>query len=309
MPARMSVASSPNRPRKCTPIGRPSPFHHSGVMDAANRNTFDEHLVADFLPLVPGLTRRLREGGRSPTQAAAPVTPWSLLAREFPASTFTGYDLAADAIERARKEAARDAGLTNVRFEQQDVTAPGPGEPFDAVVSFDTVHNLPDPGGFLSAVHQSLAPGGRFLMIEPQDVQQPGGQHRPSDGAAALRGEHTALPDRLAGRGGLGSAPRSASRRRSNCSPRPASPASRSRRPPAIPWAACSSPPGRRYEEERTCCCSTNSADQPPPMSGFAPADEVFALITDTGQAGRVEHADPPRARTGPAPLGPAPSG
>lgn len=29
--SRMSVASSPNRPRKCTPIGRPSSFHHSGT--------------------------------------------------------------------------------------------------------------------------------------------------------------------------------------------------------------------------------------------------------------------------------------
>ena len=29
--SRISVASSPNRPRKCTPIGRPSPFHYSGT--------------------------------------------------------------------------------------------------------------------------------------------------------------------------------------------------------------------------------------------------------------------------------------
>jgi SAM-dependent methyltransferase len=81
--------------------------------------------------------------------------------------TTSGCDLAADAIERARKEAA-DAGLTNVRFEQQDVAALGPDEPFDAVISFDTVHDLPDPGGFLRAVHRSLAPGGRYLMMEPK---------------------------------------------------------------------------------------------------------------------------------------------
>jgi hypothetical protein len=40
----------------------------------ANRNTFDEHLVADFMPLVPGLAGRLRAGA-SPTPAAAPATP------------------------------------------------------------------------------------------------------------------------------------------------------------------------------------------------------------------------------------------
>src|SRR5215472_7234649 len=34
--------------------------------------------------------------------------------------------------------------------------------------SFDTVHDLPDPAGFLHAVHRSLAPGGHYLMMEPK---------------------------------------------------------------------------------------------------------------------------------------------
>jgi 2-polyprenyl-3-methyl-5-hydroxy-6-metoxy-1,4-benzoquinol methylase len=139
----------------------------TGVMDAANRNTFDEHLVTDFLPLVAGLARRLREGGRVADVGCGTGHALVVLAREFPASTFTGYDLAADAIECARKEAA-DAGLTNVRFERQDVAALDPNEPFDAVISIDTVHDLPDPAGFLRAVHRSLAPGGHYLMMEPK---------------------------------------------------------------------------------------------------------------------------------------------
>jgi hypothetical protein len=52
-----------------------------------------------------------------------------------------------DAIQRARKETA-DEGLANVRLEGQDVTALRPGEPFDGVISFDTVHDLPAPDGF-----------------------------------------------------------------------------------------------------------------------------------------------------------------
>jgi len=36
------------------------------------------------------------------------------------------------------------------------------------VISFDTVHDLPDPGGFLRALHRSLAPGGHYLMMEPK---------------------------------------------------------------------------------------------------------------------------------------------
>ena len=139
----------------------------TSVMDAANRNTFDEHLITGFLPLVPGLTGRLREGARVADVGCGTGHALIVLAREFPASTFTGYDLAADAIECARKEAA-DAGLTNVRFERQDVAALSPDEPFDAVISFDTVHDLPDPAGFLRAVHRSLGAGGHYLMMEPK---------------------------------------------------------------------------------------------------------------------------------------------
>jgi trans-aconitate methyltransferase len=55
-----------------------------------------------------------------------------LLAGAFPASTFVGYDLAADAIARARSEAAA-AGLANARFEVRDATRLAVTEPFDAV--------------------------------------------------------------------------------------------------------------------------------------------------------------------------------
>lgn len=137
------------------------------VMDAANRNMFDEHLIADFLPLVPGLAGRLRAGGRVADVGCGTGHALIVLAREFPEATFTGYDVSADAIGRARKEAA-DEGLANVRFERQDVTALEQVGPFDAVISFDTVHDLADPGGFLRAVHRSLAPGGRYLMMEPK---------------------------------------------------------------------------------------------------------------------------------------------
>jgi hypothetical protein len=41
-----------------------------------------------------------------------------------------------------------------VRFEGQNVKALRPGEPFDGVISFDTVHNLPDPDGFSCTGHR-----------------------------------------------------------------------------------------------------------------------------------------------------------
>lgn len=136
------------------------------VMDAANRNTFDEHLVNDHVPMVPGLDQLLREGGRLADAGCGTGHALVVLAREYPRSTFVGYDSSPDAIDKARAEAS-SAGLGNVRFECADVASITVDEPYDAVITFDTIHDLGDPHGFLLAVHRMLRPGGHYLAAEP----------------------------------------------------------------------------------------------------------------------------------------------
>ena len=70
------------------------------VMDAASRNIYDEHLVDDLLPLVPGLPSLLARGARVADIGCGTGHALVVLAKAFPASTFVGYDLAKDAIER-----------------------------------------------------------------------------------------------------------------------------------------------------------------------------------------------------------------
>ena len=89
------------------------------VMDALGRGTFDELLVDAYLPLVPGLAARLAAGARVADVGCGTGHAMVLLAAAFPASTFVGYDLAEDAVARARSEAAA-AGLANARFEVRD---------------------------------------------------------------------------------------------------------------------------------------------------------------------------------------------
>ncbi len=80
---------------------------------------------------------------------------------------FIGYDTSEPAIARARAEAA-DAALTNATFELRDVAGLTIDEPFDAIMSFDTIHDQADPDAVLSAVHGALVPGGSYLMVEPR---------------------------------------------------------------------------------------------------------------------------------------------
>src|SRR5205823_12845060 len=90
-----------------------------------------------------------------------------VLARAFPASTFTGYDVDEGAIARARAEAA-EAGLTNVAFEVADVATLHVEESLDVVFVFDALHDQVDPTGVLDRIHEALAPGGVFVMKEPR---------------------------------------------------------------------------------------------------------------------------------------------
>jgi SAM-dependent methyltransferase len=137
------------------------------VMDAVSRNGFDEHLVADVLPLVPGLPDRLAAGARVADIGCGTGHAIVVAARVYPASTFIGYDSSEPAIERARAEAA-DADLTNATFELRDVAELTVDEPFDAIMSFDTIHDQADPSRVLKAVHDALVPGGAYLMVEPR---------------------------------------------------------------------------------------------------------------------------------------------
>lgn len=136
------------------------------VMDAAGRGTYGELLVDAWLPLAPGIVDRLTAGARVADIGCGTGYALILMAKAFPASTFVGYDLAEDAIARARAEAAAE-GLANVRFEVCDVATIKVDEPFDLAISLDAIHDQVDPRAVLGRIHAALAPGGTYLMVEP----------------------------------------------------------------------------------------------------------------------------------------------
>jgi len=137
------------------------------VMDAMGRGVFDELLVEAYLPLVPGLAERLAAGARVADVGCGTGHAIVLLAAAFPASSFVGYDLATDAIARARSEAAA-AGLGNATFEVRDAARLAVAEPFDVVFVFDAIHDQAAPAAVLERIHAALAPGGTFVMVEPR---------------------------------------------------------------------------------------------------------------------------------------------
>jgi SAM-dependent methyltransferase len=135
--------------------------------DAGWRLLYDGMLITSFLPLAGDVAARLAEGISAADVGCGTGHAVNVMARAFPRSTFVGYDIGEDAIERARAE-ARAMGLENARFEVLDAAAL-PAEPrHDLITSFDAIHDQRDPAGALSAIARALAPGGAYLMMEPR---------------------------------------------------------------------------------------------------------------------------------------------
>jgi SAM-dependent methyltransferase len=89
----------------------------------------------------------------------------NVLAREYPASRFVGFDFSEEAIGRANAE-ARSWGLANARFELCDAATLDQPEAFDLVTAFDAVHDQAHPGKVLAAIARATRPAGTFLMID-----------------------------------------------------------------------------------------------------------------------------------------------
>ncbi len=123
-------------------------------------------LVDHILPLAPGILERLKEGIDVLDIGCGRGKALNLMAREFPNSRFTGYDLSEEAIAFARDE-ARGNGSTNVRFEARDLTHLDERDRYDFVTAFDAIHDQKAPETVLGAIAAALRPDGTFLM---QDI-------------------------------------------------------------------------------------------------------------------------------------------
>jgi SAM-dependent methyltransferase len=139
----------------------------TAYQDASWRRLYDGLLIKGFLPAARDLPDRLRAGIRLADVGCGTGHAVNVMAREYPASRFVGYDFSAEAIEHARRE-ARAMALSNATFEVLDVTElPAEGR-FECITSFDAIHDQRDPATALRRVCAALTPDGVYLMLEPR---------------------------------------------------------------------------------------------------------------------------------------------
>lgn len=101
---------------------------------------FDNRLIDQILPLIPTSKDRLNSGTEVLDVGCGRGRAINLMAREFPHSKFTGYDLSQDGIIAAKEEAEK-LGLTNVVFEIKDAISINEPEKYDLITAFYTIHD------------------------------------------------------------------------------------------------------------------------------------------------------------------------
>ncbi|MGH7849043.1 MAG: methyltransferase domain-containing protein [Thermodesulfobacteriota bacterium] len=137
------------------------------VMSEESNQTVVVPLLDHLLPLVPGIKDRLDSGIEVLDVGCGSGFALLELARVYPNSRFTGYDLLPQAIERGRSR-ANEYALTNITFETRDASGFRDRERFDLITTFDAVHDQADPGRVLSNIHGALKNDGVYFM---QDIK------------------------------------------------------------------------------------------------------------------------------------------
>lgn len=137
-------------------------FHELQAKESAAVN--DASLIDRIVP-VTGVVDRLQSGIAVADVGCGQGHAINLLAREYPASTFVGYDFSEEALVAARAEAAA-WGLTNAQFVAQDVAELDAEAAYDLVTAFDTIHDQAHPATVLARIRRALRPDGTFLMVD-----------------------------------------------------------------------------------------------------------------------------------------------
>lgn len=138
-------------------------FHR--VMAEESAATHDAGLLAEVVPLVPGLAERLTAGIDVLDVGCGSGHAINLLAAAFPESRFVGYDFSEEGIATGRREAAH-LGLTNASFEVVDVARLSEEDQFDLITAFDAIHDQAEPRTVLANIARALRPDGDFLMVD-----------------------------------------------------------------------------------------------------------------------------------------------
>jgi SAM-dependent methyltransferase len=134
-------------------------------MERFSGGWYDNLLVQQWLPEMPDVQRKLRDGVDVADVGCGRGRALIRLAQAYPASRYVGYDAFAPSVERATAH-AREAGVADrVRYEVRDAASDLPGR-FDVITTFDVIHDAVDPVAVLRSIFRALKPDGIYVCLD-----------------------------------------------------------------------------------------------------------------------------------------------
>lgn len=122
-------------------------------------------LLPVVIPAIEGLREKLKDGARVADIGCGSGGLSLLLAKEFPESSFVGYDISQYALARAA-ERLSGSGLENVSFVDPRTSPIEEEDKFDLICTFDCIHDMTHPREMMHTIRQSLSDNGVWLLVD-----------------------------------------------------------------------------------------------------------------------------------------------
>jgi 2-polyprenyl-3-methyl-5-hydroxy-6-metoxy-1,4-benzoquinol methylase len=145
----------------------PLPWEPEGRADY-NRAVYLNLLGTQWLPGIADVDRRLRDEPPARVADLACGPGWSsiAIAQAYPLVSVDGFDLDADVIEAARRNAAHAGVSGRVTFAVTDASGPGWSGRYDLVTIFEALHDMARPVDALRAARGMLTPSGSVIIAD-----------------------------------------------------------------------------------------------------------------------------------------------
>jgi SAM-dependent methyltransferase len=143
--------------------------HAEGVFHGCEkffRPGYAANLVSAWIPALEGVQQKLEAGASVADVGCGKGASTILMAKAFPKSRFIGFDYHDQSIAGAQDSAKRQGVGDRASFEVAKAKS-YPGNGYDLVTVFDSLHDMGDPVGAATHVLQSLRKDGTWMIVEP----------------------------------------------------------------------------------------------------------------------------------------------
>ena len=135
-------------------------------VSAFYRNAYRASLLSEWLPALDDAVERLRSGITVADIGCGHGHSTVQMAEAFPNSRFRGFDVHAESIAEARRNAAEAGVVERTQF-MTARAADYPGKDYGLICFFDCLHDMGDPVAAARHAAEVLAPDGTIMLVEP----------------------------------------------------------------------------------------------------------------------------------------------